>query len=53
MERKTLSKYKQNCQNVTKLLMKTIPTFFKCRKNWKRAGIRIKQILEDHYLEMI
>ena len=27
--------------------------FFKCRKNWKRAGIQIWQILVDHLLEMI
>ena len=27
--------------------------FFKCRKNLKRARIRICQILEDHLLEMI
>ena len=27
--------------------------FFKCRKNWKRAGIQISHILEDHLFEMI
>ena len=27
--------------------------FFECRKNWRRAGIQIWQILEDHVLEMM
>ena len=51
---KSLTLQAMLCQNVTLFLPKTLPSCFSnVGKNWKRVGIQIWHISEDHLFEMI